>query len=109
MGYIYLMLAIITEVIATSALKLTNGFTKLTPSVVSVIGYCLSFYFLAHVLKTVPTSIAYAIWCGIGIMLIALVDVIFFKQNLDIYAVLGVLMIVLGVVMIYGFSTVFGR
>ena len=109
MGYIYLILAIITEVIGTSALKLTDGFTKFTPSAVSIIGYCLSFYLLALVLKTIPVSIAYAIWSGIGIALIALIDILILKQKLDLYAILGLIMIAAGVAIIYGFSSASGR
>ena len=70
-GYLYLSIAIVAEVIATSALKASDGFTKSGPSLVVVLGYGVSFYFLSLVLKTVPVGVAYAIWSGAGIVLIA--------------------------------------
>lgn len=104
MGYVYLALAIIAEVIATNALKPSQQFTKLVPSLVVVLGYCSAFYFLSLVLKTIPVGIAYAIWAGAGIVLIAIVAAIIFKQIPDIPAIIGMLLIICGVVVINVFS-----
>jgi len=104
MGYLYLSLAIITEVIATSALKASEQFSKLGPSILVVAGYGVSFYFLSLVLKTIPVGITYAIWSGIGIVLIAISGVIFFKQIPDVFAIIGMALIIAGVVVINVFS-----
>lgn len=104
MGYWYLAVAIVTEVIATNALKVSEEFTKLVPSVIVVVGYGISFYCLSLVLKTIPVGIAYAIWAGVGIVLVAIVGLIAFKQVLDFPAILGMFLIVLGVVVINVFS-----
>ena len=104
MGYVYLALAIIAEVIATNALKSSQEFTKLVPSLVVVLGYGSAFYFLSLVLKTIPVGIAYAIWAGMGIVLVAIVAAIIFKQIPDIPAIIGMLLIVCGVVVINVFS-----
>lgn len=104
MGYLYLTIAIIAEVIATSALKASEEFTKTGPSILVVIGYGAAFYFLALVLKTIPVGIAYAIWAGIGIVLIAIVEAIMFKQIPDVPAVIGMILIISGVVVINVFS-----
>ena len=104
MGYVYLALAIIAEVIATTALKSSQEFTKLVPSLVVVLGYGSAFYFLSLVLKTIPVGIAYAIWSGVGIVLITIVAAIIFKQIPDIPAFIGMLLIVCGVVVINVFS-----
>lgn len=104
MGYIYLAIAIIAEVIATGSLKLSEGFSKFTPSIVVIVGYGIAFYFLSLVLKTIPVGVAYAIWSGLGVVLISIVGVFFFKQKLDLAAVIGVSLIVLGVIVINVFS-----
>ncbi len=104
MGYIYLTIAIVAEVIATGALKSSQGFTQLVPSVVVVIGYSVAFYFLSLVLRTIPVGIAYAIWSGLGVVLISLVAAVVFKQKLDLAAVIGMVLIVSGVVVINLFS-----
>lgn len=104
MGYLYLSLAIITEVIATSALKASEQFSKLGPSILVVAGYGVSFYFLSLVLKTIPVGITYAIWSGIGIVLIAISGAIFFKQIPDVFAIIGMTLIIAGVVVINVFS-----
>lgn len=109
MGYFYLSLAIIAEVIGTSALKATEEFTKLGPIIVVVVGYAISFYFLSLVLKTIPVGVAYAIWSGVGIILIALVGVVFFKQIPDTGAIIGMSLIVLGVVVVNVFSKTAGH
>jgi small multidrug resistance pump len=109
MGYWYLVVAILSEVVATSALNASQGFTRLWPSVVTVVGYCLAFYFLSQTLRTVPMGIAYAVWAGAGIVLIALSGAIFFKQLPDLPAVLGMLFIIVGVVLVSAVSRTAGH
>ncbi|MEM7281943.1 MAG: multidrug efflux SMR transporter [Pseudomonadota bacterium] len=106
MAYIFLALAIVAEVAATSALKASEEFTKLVPSLIVAIGYGISFYCLSVVIKTIPLGIAYAVWAGVGIVLISLVGVFFYRQILDIPAIVGMVLIIVGVVVIYGFSDV---
>ena len=109
MAYVYLAFAIVAEVAATSALKASAGFTKLLPSLTVVVGYGLSFYFLSLVLKSIPVGIAYAIWSGVGIVLITLVGVALFRQVPDTAAVVGMLLIVSGVVVINVYSDTVAR
>ncbi|MBK1791625.1 DMT family transporter [Persicirhabdus sediminis] len=104
MGYLYLAIAIIAEVIATSALKSSEQFSRLIPSTIVVIGYATAFYFLSLVLKTIPVGVAYAIWAGLGIVLVAIIGAVFFKQTPDTPAILGMLLIITGVVVINVFS-----
>jgi small multidrug resistance pump len=103
-SYFYLAIAIVAEVIGTSALKATEGFTRLVPSAVVVVGYGVAFYFLALALKHIPVGVAYAIWSGVGIALITLIGWIVFKQSLDAAALAGIGLIVLGVIVIQVFS-----
>ena len=103
-AYVYLALAIAAEVIATSALKASEGFTRTGPSLLVAAGYGVAFYFLSLTLKTVPVGVAYAIWSGAGIVLIALIGWAVLKQPLDLPAVLGMGLIVAGVVVIQLFS-----
>lgn len=109
MGYWYLVVAILSEVVATSALNASQGFTRPWPSVVTVAGYCLAFYFLSLTLRTVPMGIAYAVWAGAGIVLIAISGAIFFKQLPDLPAVLGMLFIIVGVVLVSAVSRTAGH
>ena len=104
MGYWYLAIAIVAEVVATTALKPSEEFTKLIPSVVVVVGYGATFYFLSLVLKTIPVGIAYAIWAGMGIVLVAVLAAALFKQVPDLPAIVGMVLIVSGVVVISVFS-----
>ena len=104
MGYWYLAIATIAEVIATSALKSSEGFTKLGASLIVIIGYMVAFYFLSLVLKTVPIGIAYAIWAGMGIVLVAIVGAILFKQIPDLAALLGMAFIIAGILIMHFFS-----
>ncbi len=104
-AYLYLGIAIVSEVVATSALKASNGFTQWWPSVVTVVGYAIAFYFLALTLRIIPTGVAYAIWSGVGIVLISIVGWVAFKQSLDWPAIIGMGLIVAGVVVINMFST----
>jgi len=102
--WIYLTLAIISEVIATSALRATDGFTRLIPSLIVVVGYGCSFYFLALTLRVIPVGVAYAIWCGAGMALIALIGWLVLGQKLDVPALVGIGFITVGVGIIYRFS-----
>jgi len=96
--------AIVAEVVATSALNSSRQFTKLVPSLISIVGYAVAFYFLSHVLKTIPVGVAYAIWAGLGIVLIAIVGALLFEQLPDAPAIIGMALIVAGVVIINVFS-----
>ncbi|AEJ02828.1 small multidrug resistance protein [Nitrosomonas sp. Is79A3] len=102
--WIYLAVAIISEVIATSFLKSAEGFTRFWPSLVVVVGYLLAFYLLSLTLKTIPVGVAYAIWSGVGILLIALSGWLFLDQSLDMPALIGLSLIVAGVAVINVFS-----
>ncbi len=104
MAYVYLAIAIVAEVIGTSALNASNGFTRAAPTAVVVVGYGLAFYFLALTLKTVPVAIAYAIWSGVGVALITAIGWVFFRQALDAAAMVGIALIVAGVIVINLFS-----
>lgn len=102
--WLLLAVAIVAEVIATSALKASDGFTRPLPSLVVVAGYGLSFYLLALTLRSIPVGVVYAVWSGVGIALISLIGWVVFKQRLDAAAWLGLAMIVGGVVVIRVFS-----
>ena len=104
MVWVYLSIAIAAEVMATTALKFSEGFTRLIPSVLVTIGYGTAFYFLAKVLHHIPISVAYAIWSGAGVALVALVGWLWLGQKLDMPALLGIGMIVGGVLVINLFS-----
>lgn len=104
MPYLYLSIAIVAEVIATSFMKQSDGFTRLGPSLVTACGYLVAFYFLSLTLRDVPTGIAYAIWSGVGIVLIATIAWIFQGQRLDAPALVGMVLIVAGVAVINLFS-----
>lgn len=104
MAYFYLGLAIICEVIGTTFLKTTNGFTVLLPSIAVALGYGAAFYFLSLSLQTIPVGIAYAVWAGMGIVLISLVSWLVYEQRLDIGAIIGMILIIAGVVVVKLFS-----
>ena len=106
MVYLYLMIAIIAEVCGTLALKPAEGFTKLGPSILVVVGYAVSFYLLSIILKTLPIGITYAIWSGVGIVLTALLAAVIFKQIPDMASIIGMTFIVVGVGLIQLFSQV---
>lgn len=108
-AHIYLIIAIVSEVIATSALRATEGFTRPWPVVLVVVGYGASFYCLAQVLRSIPVGIAYAVWSGLGIVLITLVAAVLYRQVPDLPAVLGMALIVAGVVVINLFSRTVGH
>ena len=103
-SWIFLAAAIVAEVVATTSLKASAGFTKLWPSVVVVIGYAVAFYFLSLTLKVIPVGIAYAIWAGLGIVLISLLGWLVFDQKVDLAGVVGMALIITGVVVINMFS-----
>ena len=103
-SYLFLIGAIIFETLATSALKSSEQFTKVFPSILAILGYIFAFYFLSLTLKTIPVGIAYAIWAGVGIVLISIVGVFAFKQIPDLPAIIGMLLIIAGVVVINLFS-----
>ena len=105
MGYWYLTIAIIAEVLATSALKESEGFSRLVPSLIVVAGYGASFYFLSLVLQTIPIGVAYALWAGLGIGLITIVGVVMFGQKMDLPAVIGIALIISGVFVLRVFSS----
>lgn len=104
MNYTFLGIAIILEVIGTTFLKLSDGFTKLVPTIITASTYIAAFYFLSLTLRTIPTGIAYAIWSGAGIILIAVVAWIFQGQKLDGAGMAGIALIVAGVVVMNVFS-----
>ncbi|URJ32366.1 DMT family transporter [Blochmannia endosymbiont of Camponotus sp.] len=104
MDYLYLFIAILSEVIATASLKASEGFSKLCPSIVVVIGYTLSFILLSLVLQTIPMGIAYSCWAGLGIVFITVAGYVFYDQKLDSLAVIGIALIIIGVVLINIFS-----
>lgn len=96
----FLFIAIIAEVIATSALKSSEGFTKPIASIIVVLGYIIAFYCLSLTLKTIPVGIAYAIWSGLGIVLISAVAWIVFDQKLDVWGIVGIALIMSGVLIL---------
>ena len=104
MKWIYLIIAIITEVIATSALKESEGFTKAIPSLIVIIGYSMTFYFMSLTLRDMSVGITYAIWSGMGILLITLIGYFRYNQILDAPAVLGMSLIALGIIILRFFS-----
>ncbi|MDE0036008.1 MAG: multidrug efflux SMR transporter [Gammaproteobacteria bacterium] len=104
MPYIFLAFAIISEVVATTALKASAEFTKPVPSVIVVVGYAISFYLLTLVLRSLPVGITYAIWAGMGIFLIAVIGAVYYREVPDLPAVVGMTLIIAGVVVLQGFS-----
>ncbi|MDQ0467113.1 DMT family transporter [Labrys wisconsinensis] len=102
--YLCLAVAIVAEVIATSALKASDGFTKLAPSLITVAGYAVAFWLLSFAIRAMPAGIVYAIWSGAGIVLISAVGWVWFKQSLDAPALFGLGLIVLGVIVVNVFS-----
>jgi len=103
-GYVWLGLAIVAEVIATTALKASDSFSRLVPSLVTAAGYSFAFWCLSHSMKTVPVGVGYAIWSGVGIVLITAIAWVAFKQRLDLPALAGMGLIVAGVLVINLFS-----
>lgn len=104
MPYIFLAFAIVSEVVATTALKASAQFTKPVPSLIVVVGYAISFYLLTLVLRSLPVGITYAIWAGMGIFLVAVIGAVYYKEIPDLPAVVGMVLIIAGVVVLQGFS-----
>jgi len=104
MNWLFLSIAIVAEVIATSALKAADGFTRLAPSLVVIAGYGIAFYFLSLALRGIPVGVAYAVWSGVGIVLISVIGWLAFGQTLDAAAVFGIGLIMAGVIVLNVFS-----
>jgi len=103
--FVYLIVAVIFETFGTACLKASNEFTKLWPSLGVIIGFAGAFYFLALTLRYMPIGVVYAIWSGLGIVLITLIGLFFFKQSLDAAAYIGIGLIIMGVIVINMFSS----
>ena len=104
MHYLHLVIAIVCETIGTSALQASQQFTRIGPSVLTVIGYAGAFYFMSLTLRVMPVGIVYAIWSGLGIVLIAAIGYVVFGQKLDLPALAGLGLIILGILVIHLFS-----
>ncbi|GAB3477668.1 DMT family transporter [Marinomonas epiphytica] len=104
MTYVLLCLAVLAEVIATTALKSSDSFTKIVPVTILVVGYGVSFYLLSIVMKTLPTGITYAIWSGLGVVFISVIAFVYHNEKLDWPAIIGLFFIILGVAVINVFS-----
>ena len=102
--FLLLFFAILAEVVATSALKASEGFTRLAPSILVVVGYGAAFTCLSLTLKTLPLGVAYAIWSGVGTALVALIGWLYYKQQLDGPAILGITLIIAGAAVLNLFS-----
>ena len=103
-SWLFLGVAIVAEVVATSGLKASEGFTKLWPSLLVIAGYAVAFYFLSITLKEIPVGVAYAIWAGMGVVLVALIGWLIYGQALDAATVIGMALIITGVAVINLFS-----
>lgn len=103
-NWLFLSIAIVSEVIATTALKSSEGFTRFLPSLIVVIGYGVAFYTLSMTLRTIPLGVAYAVWSGLGIVAVSILALLLYGQKLDLPAIIGIALIVLGVVVINVFS-----
>ena len=104
MAYLYLAIAIISEVIATSALKASEEFSRLVPGIIVIVGYSAAFYFMTLTLRTIPLGVTYAIWSGLGIVLVTIAGIFLYKQIPDTPAIIGMGLIVSGVIVIHLFS-----
>ncbi|WP_185803273.1 DMT family transporter [Pontivivens nitratireducens] len=109
MPWFLLTLAIIGEIVGTTALKLSEGFTRPLPGIVAIIGYAVAFYFLAMVLRTIPIGVAYAVWSGVGVAAMALIGLVMFGQRLDPAAIIGIALIAAGVVVLNTMSGTSGH
>ena len=103
-GLSFLLMSIIAEVIATTTLKASDGFSRFWPSLVVIIGYAVSIWGLSQVVKVMPLGIAYAIWSGLGIVLVSVAAIYIYNQKLDLPAIIGMLLIIIGVLVINLFS-----
>jgi small multidrug resistance pump len=109
MNWFYLAIAIVAEVIATTSLKASDGFTRPLPSTLVVLGYGIAFYMLSLTLRTIPMGVVYAIWSGAGIVLITLAGFFLYRQRLDLPALVGIGLIVAGVLVMQLFSKTTGH
>ena len=109
MNILFLIIAIVAEVAGTTALKASDGFTRLVPSVAVVLSYGVAFFFLSLTLRSMPVGIAYAIWSGLGIVLISAAAYVFYRQSLDVPALIGIALIMAGVVTVNLFSNSAGH
>lgn len=109
MAYFYLAIAIIAEVAATSALKASAEFTRLVPSLIVIVGYGIAFYCMTLVLRSIPVGVTYAVWAGLGIVLVTIVGAILYKEIPDLPAVIGIGLIIAGVVVINVYSNTIGH
>lgn len=106
MQWLYLTLAIVSEVVATSALKAAEGFTRWAPSLIVIVGYASAFYFLSLTLRTMPLGVAYAVWSGVGVVLVTVVGWAVYHQPLDFAAFIGIGLVIAGVVVLNLFSKI---
>jgi small multidrug resistance pump len=107
-AYLYLFIAIVAEIIATTALKATEGFTRMAPSLAVICGYGVAFVCLSFTLRTLPVGVAYAIWSGVGMVLISALGWLIYRQALDVAALAGIVLIIAGVLVINLFSKTIG-
>lgn len=105
MGYLYLAIAIVGELVGTTYLKYSDGFTKLTPSVISILSYGLCFFIFSKALLTINLSVAYATWCAVGLIVATLISVFIFKEAITTAGVVAVLMITVGIVILNLYGT----
>ena len=105
MHYVYLIFAVLAETVGTSALQASQQFTRVWPSLIVVVSYAISFFLLSMTLKVMPVGVVYAIWSGLGIMFIAIIGWVLFRQSLDLPAVIGLCMIIGGICIIQLFSS----
>ena len=104
MGYFYLIIAIIGEVVGTLSLKSSNGFTAITPSILVLIGYGIAFYFMVLSMKTIPVGITYAIWSGVGIAAVTFIASVKFGEKPDVFALIGLSFIIIGIIILVSLS-----
>jgi small multidrug resistance pump len=104
MKFLFLALAIVLEVVGSSFLKVSDGFSKLIPSIITVVAYAACFYFFSLSLKTINLGFAYAMWAGLGIVLTVIISIVIFKEKLDLPAIIGIVLIVSGVFVMNFFS-----
>jgi small multidrug resistance pump len=109
LAYVHLGIAIVAEVVATSALKASAGFSQLIPSILVIGGYALAFYMLSIVVESIPVGIAYAVWAGVGVVLVAIAGAIVYRQIPDLAAIIGMALIVAGVVVMHLYSNSIGH
>ncbi|QIG54728.1 multidrug efflux SMR transporter [Altererythrobacter sp. BO-6] len=100
-GWIYLSIAILFEVAATSALKASDGMSRLTPTILALVGYGIAFFCLARAMREVPLGVAYAVWSGVGIVALVVIDYLFYSKGFDIRETIGIAMVLAGVLVIY--------